>query len=1034
MTSYQVINNKNEYSCGDLSISAKEWYDLLNMPKAKQYLDALICFLREPQHKGSCYSIAKKYGNTPNYYNNNIWRFGEWVKNTLNRFSIIGTKEQETYWAIPIERGWKNKGEFIWVLRQELVEALQKFLLERLISKFEQLNNEKPFNDYGEIYKWELLKKTNGKSNLDIANAVKSEKIVYIPSANTVYTYLTKNHPLEFSKCLDNLFNEKIVLNKRLVVFKEDMLKLIPSEWNYTANDERAASALLTCKYPNTYTFYMYDVYNTICQYLGITKHKPGENYAHFLEIINLITDKYGDKIQELIIGSTKQFEIKPKNLAVQTMFWVMKDNMNNEIKKNMKFTWIPFYEELADKLLTFKNNRTELLNIIFGLDKKYIKYITNGDTLQDIDPFSVFAIFNRGQKEENRKAIAVFFKEKLNIKADIPTDFNGVPVIMALMALFFDRTKASTDIQPLWNLLDCAINYNEDEFAKVFDQVRKQKGLKWNLTMGLFWIRPYKFIALDSNNRNYLQELGFNIFKEEDLTARNYQNLLKDIHEAIKGNKISEQDYPTISFNAWKNAKGETEDNCVYSEWLQLWKYRKNIILYGAPGTGKTYDVPELVVRLCCPNLNTDHAERAEIMECYKKLKIEKRVAFTTFHQSMDYEDWIEGLRPVINEESQQVSYEIEAGIFKRLCIEATKPIITNKEIKIDPNATVWKVSLLRTGDNSVRTDCMNNNYIRIGWDYYGANIDDNTDWEKHNGQGKGILDTFINKMKVGDVVLSCYTNHSIDAIGVITGEYEWKESLPNYKRTRTVRWLVKGINEDITELNDGKVLTTGTVYRLPSISLDDVKNILDKYQQPLSFEENKRPYVMVIDEINRGNVSKIFGELITLLEVDKRKGEENEECVVLPYSKKTFSIPSNVYIIATMNTADRSLGTLDYAIRRRFAFIADKPFELDREDFNSELFEKVSHLFVKNYNEYKETNFRIDFRLEAADTLSEDFKPEDVWIGHSYFIMENEEEKHYRLFYEIIPLLEEYVRDGVLKDNDNVHNIINELIEMAH
>lgn len=289
---------------------------------------------------------------------------------------------------------------------------------------------------------------------------------------------------------------------------------------------------------------------------------------------------------------------------------------------------------------------------------------------------------------------------------------------------------------------------------------------------------------------------------------------------------------------------------------------------------------------------------------------------------------------------------------------------------------------------------------------------------------------------MKEGDIVMSCFSNQTIDAVGVVTGDYEYLDSLPDYKRVRRVNWILKGINENIVDMNDGKTLTLGTVYRLNSITLDKVKTLLDKYKKPTTMESNTKPYVMVIDEMNRGNVSKIFGELITLLEIDKRKGRKNAESVILPYSKKMFQIPENVYIIATMNTADRSLGSLDYAIRRRFAFIAYKPISLedDAPGFNADLFKMVSQLFIRNYDEYEESEWLQSFKLLPADTLSEEYRPEDVWIGHSYFIMKDEngdDNTSDRLLYEIIPLLEEYVRDGVL--TGDAQATIDELYQIA-
>lgn len=512
----------------------------------------------------------------------------------------------------------------------------------------------------------------------------------------------------------------------------------------------------------------------------------------------------------------------------------------------------------------------------------------------------------------------------------------------------------------------------------------------------------------------------------------KDYQNLLEQIKEKMARNDIEEKTFYEISANAINPTKNQDDDSW-YDFTVKTWKNRKNIILYGAPGTGKTHDIPELAVRLCCPGFDASNKSRKELMDKYLALKQENRIAFTTFHQSMDYEDWIEGLKPIVND-NNQVTYEIEKGIFRKICEDAERPLVKDKHVGIADDAVVWKVSLMGTGNNPVREDCMKNGYIRIGWDDYGPIISDETDWSIYNGQGKQILDAYINKMKIGDIVFSCFSSHTIDAIGVVTGDYEFDDNLDSYKRVRKVNWLIKGICEDIVDLNDGKAMTLSTVYRLNAITLDKVKYLLDKYSDSSSMEDNNQPYIMVIDELNRGNVSKVFGELITLLESDKRKGCINTESVILPYSKKSFSIPQNVYIIATMNTADRSLGTLDYAIRRRFAFIPCKPFELEHTGFNSELFRKVSELFISNYDDYKNSEWDQSMKLIPADTLSEEYKPEDVWIGHSYFIMKNENGEDFttdRILYDIIPLLEEYVRDGVL--STDVQETIDDLYKLA-
>ena len=700
---------------------------------------------------------------------------------------------------------------------------------------------------------------------------------------------------------------------------------------------------------------------------------------------------------------------------------------MNND-----HFSWIPFYKEVAEKLLTYKTDRADLLSWIYqSLDSKFTSYLheASGDSLSDIDPFTVLGIFNRKIKAENRIEIIKQFKDFLQITSETPKDFDGIPVLNPLNSFFFafEDKRNSNDIENLWELFEQVLN-NESGIEAAFDIVRKQPQINIKITMGLYWISPERFIALDRNNRNYLAQYGLNLPPKLP-TFSDYMKIIEEIGQKMNDGKITEKSFPEISYNAAWGAENdvvedESDNESWYSEVLKVWKYNKNIILQGAPGTGKTYEIPELVVRLC--NRMPQHADRENVIHAYKQLVEEKRVVFTTFHQSMDYEDFIEGLKPEVSDGS--VNYIVNDGLFKSLCERAQASSTQNSNWGIRPNPVVWKVSLKATYDNPVRTDCLKNNRIRIGWDEYGELISEDTNFKDG---GRIVLDAFINQMQVGDIVMSCYSNRLIDAIGVITSDYKWDDTLPEYKRIRYIKWLVKNIKEDIFDLNNQKLMTLSTVYRLNSITLDDVLNILTKYGVKSLSEEKKdeEPYILVIDEINRGNVSKIFGELITLLEADKRAGEESEIKVRLPYSKSGFKVPNNVYVIATMNTADRSVGGLDYAIRRRFAFIPLYPCLLDNPGFNEELFRKVSELFVSNYDAIMQ-DYHI--RPVASDYLSEEFEPADVWIGQSYFIMQDKngiDQTFNRLQYEVIPILREYIRDGVFKDTETIEQVIMEL-----
>lgn len=301
-----------------------------------------------------------------------------------------------------------------------------------------------------------------------------------------------------------------------------------------------------------------------------------------------------------------------------------------------------------------------------------------------------------------------------------------------------------------------------------------------------------------------------------------------------------------------------------------------------------------------------------------------------------------------------------------------------------------------------------MANGHIRIGYDGYGENITSETDFGADGG--KKVLDAFIYKMQIGDIVLSCFSSTTIDAIGVVVGDYEWHDEYEHYKRLRKVNWLVKGIREDITEAN-GSAMTLSSVYRL-KLSLSDVMSIVSKYAPDADeVQANSRNYVFIIDEINRGNISKIFGELITLVEPTKRIGQNEGTSVKLPYSKKLFGVPDNVYLIGTMNTADRSIATIDTALRRRFQFREMQP--------DPDVLEGV---FVEDIS-IKELLQRMNLKISAL-------YDREHTIGHAYFtaLKNNPTIEALASVFEnnIIPLLQEYFYEDyekirlVLGDNN--------------
>ena len=652
-------------------------------------------------------------------------------------------------------------------------------------------------------------------------------------------------------------------------------------------------------------------------------------------------------------------------------------------------FIWSEIYEEFATKLLEYKNNRKNLIsklqNVYEEIDMKLPKMESNGEIL-DIDPFTIFGLFNKGITDDNRKRILGEIARQFNLKNEVPSSFDGIPLVNNLRSTFFNfaEERGENDINNLWEVFESAIRYadnptqgNKLKIESTYNNVIKQKGIQWNITMGLYWIRPNTYINLDSKNREFIikQKILPEQFIKEVNQFKNVPNgeqyiqLCDLLLEKIKDGQYGYRDFKELSFIAYeRNMSVDT----VTQHNTQNTDIAKNTILYGPPGTGKTYNTVMYAVAII-ENKKLEEIKKenyTEVIDRYNKYKEDGLIEFTTFHQSYGYEEFIEGIKPVIHsdeEDETDIQYEVVPGLFKKFCDIAGKPILRKEkcDIGINESPTIWKISLEGSGENSTRTECMKNEHIRIGYDEYGREI---TNLFK-GAAGRHILNYFINDMSIGDIVMSCYDCNTVDAIGVVTGEYEWHDEYPEYKRLRKVNWIVKGIKENIIKINNGSRLSNPTVYKL-RMDLSDVMEIIEKYSKnTIEVEEKKKNHVFIIDEINRGNISKIFGELITLIEPTKRIGQTEGQKVRLPYSQKLFGVPNNVYLIGTMNTADRSIATIDTALRRRFNFKEMLP---DAEVLDGIYVEDVSikDIFIK-------MNKRITVLFDREHTL-----------GHAYFL----------------------------------------------
>lgn len=693
-------------------------------------------------------------------------------------------------------------------------------------------------------------------------------------------------------------------------------------------------------------------------------------------------------------------------------------------------YQWVPFYEALADKLLAFSDKRGDLFELMkkVASEQPLMKYLhfEREDWWEprhhQIDPFSVIGVMNRGTTDANRTVLAKVIADTFDIALPAPTQFAGIPVLD-------NRKSFFVGVDEVWELFVLAIKAAESndftaEFKTAFEKAISVtgNGLAY-ITMGLYWIRPNVFMPLDGNSRAFISSRYGITAPSGRCSGDEYVGFLASLQSKIE-TQTPDITLPVVSYTAWtergadsqldsdtSSASATTGDPSITQTppAPKKWASAKNIILYGTPGTGKTYSSVQYAVSIVEEkSLAAIKAEDYDaVFARYLKYKDDGLVAFTTFHQSFGYEEFIEGIRPVVTSEEKaeavrEIEYEVHDGVFKAFCDKAGTPIGsgTSEDLGFGKNTTVWKVSLEGTGDNPTRSECMENNHIRIGWDGYGETISDSTDYSSDGGST--VLNAFYNRMQIGDIVFSCYTSKTIDAIGVVTGEPEWHDEYQHYKRLRNVKWLAKGINEDITDLNAGKSMTLSSVYKL-SVSVSDALQILRKVSPTLFTQKVKIPNrVFIIDEINRGNISKIFGELITLIEPSKRIGAKEQLRAILPYSGQNFGVPDNVYIIGTMNTADRSIALIDTALRRRFSFVEMQPESATLADVLVDGIDIAEMLDTLNK--------RITVLLDREHT-----------IGHSYLLPLKKDATLERLaeIFEskIIPLLQEYFYDDYEK-----------------
>ena len=824
-----------------------------------------------------------------------------------------------------------------------------------------------------------------------------------------------------------------------------------------------------------------------------------------------------------------------------------------------MQFEWINFYSEFATKLLEFKNNRAELIADIqsaYSAINMKLPKLEREDSIIDIDPFTVFGLFNKGITNANRIAILESFATVFNIKSKVPNNFDGIPVLNNLKATYygFKDDRQVADIDNLWGLYESAINLaekddaaNREIFTKWYDTVHDQLGIRWNITMGLYWIRPYEFINLDSINRGFIVDpdnmpVDFVNSVKKKLNkvpyASEYLKIKDACLHALKDSDYEYKNFPELSYRAWivskqvnqekAEVKGKKSSKAAFLRWFApLIQALRDLGGSGTPAEARAKIIEN-------EQLSEDEINQTRGKNNVNKFENEVAFARNYLVNAGYIDKSVYGIWTLTEAgKSVDMTSEMASDIFKNVLSSSPSKKEKNIDALADEDVHTVRYWLYAPGEGS----CMWDEFytlgiMAIGW----GEIGDLSTFDSKDAMKikmREVIDKslsyknaahatwqFANEMKIGDIVFVKKGMHQIIGRGVVMSDYEYDNTRDDeYKNIRQVDWTHNGewphpgqavmktltditsytdyveklnsLFEDETEEDAEDVEKTYPPYTkedflsevfMPEEEYDKLSGILRikkniilqgapgvgktfaakriafsmmgvkdvervmmvQFHQSYSYEDfimGFRPstdgfelkrgafynfckkaeidgdndYFFIIDEINRGNLSKIFGELFMLIENDKRGVS-----LQLLYSDEKFSVPKNIYIIGMMNTADRSLAMLDYALRRRFAFFEIKPgfttdgFREYRMSLKNEKFDKLIAC-VESLNNV----------ISNDESLGDGF-----CIGHSYFCnllpdTIDDQVLSGIVEYELIPLLKEYWFDEPIKVKDWIINL---------
>jgi len=767
-----------------------------------------------------------------------------------------------------------------------------------------------------ELYKWKLVTEQIGHPNTDAEDFGKEiSSLVFknlcYSTQLTVIRNFAKYEPEDYRDAFKALFDENLDLQQRIDTFIstckalwDEKIKNHFPENTSAMCDERLVSCFLTLHNPKKYTFYKSDVYACLCELLDVEKKKAGQKLVHFYELLNQdlvpLIEQDAELTESVNTELQKEGYIQSAMLTAQTALWNYLRKLRKDGKRQV---WLFLGGKDAEDY-HFDEMYDDGVMALCGWDKV-------GDLSDCPDKESV---------DKRRQSVSEYRSNTENLTGMLhamANEINEGDIVLA--------KHSKSDIVGMGIVTGDYRYDDESVYGKHCRDISWTHKGTWHCA-------------------SILKEFGKDGFPVKALTNVTKLKYIPMILQMIEGENTED------NYNQTSNTMTE----------IEVLKQKKQIILQGAPGTGKTYKTASIAVGMCNPSF-TDFANHQKVMDEYERLRNEGQIAFCTFHQSMDYEDFVEGLKPEVK--GNAVEYNVENGIFKNIC------------------------ELARTKENASITTCIDN-YLQTIKGY----------------ENKKTIPTLSGKSEL--YVWWTEGNDTISTRSVLSKSEKGDQYSPSPLNIEKVKMqaLGEGVENNWRQYAQAFINAVKKEY--------DLEN-----------QVSDKPYVLIIDEINRGNVSRIFGELITLLEADKRSGKRRDGeahpiSLKLPYSKEDFSVPSNLYIIGTMNTTDRSTGTIDYAVRRRFAFVTlESRVDVienwcDSQSVPSDVKKAALTLFAQ----INGLDGNVDKAFIARHKAS-DFELEDLKVGHSYFMAKDMASLKLKMRYEVVPLIKEYIKDGILR-----------------